>query len=54
MKKSKVKPVRATEIKDKKMAREIIEQITKPIPSKIIKRNENLVAYYDQFEKNDA
>jgi len=47
----KVKPVQPTEIKDKKMVREVIEQIRKPIPAKIIKRNEKLVAYYKQFER---
>jgi len=45
----KVKPVQPTEIKDKKMVREVIEQIRKPIPAKILKRNEKLVAYYSQF-----
>ena len=47
----KVKPVQSTEIRDKKMVREIIEQIRKPIPAKILKRNEKLSAYYKQFEK---
>ena len=46
----KVKPVQPTEIKDKKMVREIIEQIRKPIPAKVLKRNEKLSAYYRQFE----
>jgi hypothetical protein len=47
----KVKPVQPTEIKDKKMVREIIENIRKPIPAKILKRNEKLSAYYRQFER---
>jgi hypothetical protein len=47
----KIKPVQPTEIKDKKIAREIIEQIRKPIPAKVIKRNEKLVAYFKQFER---
>jgi hypothetical protein len=47
----KVKPVQPTEIKDKKMIREVIEQIHKPIPAKVIKRNEKLVAYFKQFER---
>jgi hypothetical protein len=47
----KVKPVQPTEIKDKKMIHEIIEQIRKPIPAKILKRNEKLSAYYRQFEQ---
>jgi hypothetical protein len=46
-----VKPVQATEIKDKKMVRKVIEQIRKPIPAKVLKRNERLVAYYKQFEQ---
>jgi hypothetical protein len=47
----KVKPVQPTEIKDKKIAREVIEQIRKPISAKVIKRNEKLVAYFRQFER---
>jgi hypothetical protein len=47
----KVKPVQPTEIKDKKMIREIIEQIRKPIPAKIVKRNEKLVAYMKELER---
>jgi hypothetical protein len=47
----KVKPVQPTEIKDKKMVREIIEQIRKPIPAKIIRRNKKLLEYYKQFEQ---
>jgi hypothetical protein len=47
----KVKPVQPTEIKDKKMVREIIEQIRKPIPAKILKRNKKLATYYNQFEQ---
>ncbi|AEF86896.1 hypothetical protein TREPR_2183 [Treponema primitia ZAS-2] len=47
----KIKPVQPTEIKDKKMVREVIEQIRRPIPAKVIKRNEKLVAFYKQFEK---
>jgi hypothetical protein len=47
----KVKPVQPTEIKDKKIACEVIEQIRKPIPAKVIKRNEKLVAYFKQFER---
>jgi hypothetical protein len=47
----KIKPVQPTEIKDKKIARQVIEQIRKPIPAKVIKRNEKLVAYFKQFER---
>ena len=35
----KVKPVQPTEIKDKKMVREVIEQIRKPIPAAALKRH---------------
>lgn len=38
----KVKPVQATEIRDKKIILEVIEQIRKPIPARIIKRNKEL------------
>ena len=48
---AKVKPVRPTEVKDKKMVREIIEQIRKPITAKIRKRNEKVAAFYKQFEQ---
>ena len=48
---AKVKPIQPTEVKDKKMVREIIEQIRKPIPAKVRKRNEKLAAYYKQFEQ---
>ena len=34
----KVKPVQPTEIKDKKIALEVIEQIRKPIPASVYKR----------------
>jgi len=47
----KVKPVQPTEIKDKKIIREVITQIRKPIPAGIRKRNEKLIVYYKQFEQ---
>jgi len=47
----KIKPVQPTEIKDKKMVRGIIVQIRKPIPTRILKRNEKIIAYYRQFEQ---
>jgi hypothetical protein len=40
---TKVKPVQPTEIKDKKIIKEIIEQIRKPIPRSVEKK----------FEKED-
>ena len=39
---AKVKPVQPTEIKDKKIAREVIEQIRKPIPPQVYKRHKKL------------
>jgi hypothetical protein len=47
----KVKPVQPTVIKDKKVVREVIEQIRKPISAKVIKRNEKIVDYIKQFEQ---
>ena len=35
----KVKPVQPTEIKDKKIIREVIEQIRKPIPAATLERH---------------
>jgi predicted RNase H-like HicB family nuclease len=46
-----VKPVQFTEIKDKRIAREVIEYIRKPIPAKIIRRNEKFVAYMKELER---
>jgi hypothetical protein len=45
---TKVKPVQPTEIKDKKIAREVIEQIRKPIPASVYKRHEKMAAYIDK------
>ncbi|GHU70741.1 hypothetical protein FACS189450_05660 [Spirochaetia bacterium] len=42
----KIKPVQPTEIKDKKIAREIIEQIRKPIPKSVeakLKKEDELI-----------
>jgi hypothetical protein len=47
----KVKPVQPTEIKDKKIAREVIEQIRKPIPASVYKRHEKLKACLRELEK---
>jgi hypothetical protein len=46
-----VKPVQPTEIKDKKIAREVIEHIRKPIPASVYKRNEKSMAYLRELEK---
>jgi hypothetical protein len=48
---AKVKPVQPTVIKDKRIVREVIGQIRKPISVKVIKRNEKLVDYIKQFEQ---
>jgi hypothetical protein len=48
---TKIKPVQPTVIKDKKLVREVIEQIRKPISAKVIKRNEKIVDYIKQFEQ---
>ena len=48
----KVKPVQPTEIKDKKIALEVIEQIRKPIPASVYKRHEREAKYFDRlFQK---
>jgi hypothetical protein len=46
---TKVKPVQPTEMKDKKIAREVIEQIRKPIPASVYKRHEERAAHIDKF-----
>jgi hypothetical protein len=48
---AKVKPVQPTEIKDKKIAQQVIEQIRKPIPVSVHKRHEKKAAYIDGFFK---
>ena len=45
-----VKPVQPTEIKDKKIAREVIEQIRRPIPSSVYKRHEKLAKLIDRMK----
>jgi hypothetical protein len=49
--KNRVKPVQPTEIKDKKIAREVIEQIRKPIPESVYKRQEKQAAFFAKFFK---
>ena len=46
-----VKPLQPTEIKDKKIIREVIEQIRRPIPTSVYRRNEKIIEYIKQFEK---
>jgi len=48
----KVKPVQPTEIKDKKMVREIIEHIHKPIPEAIYRRNRKLADLMKKMTRN--
>jgi len=48
---ARVKPVQPTEIKDKKIILEVIEQIRKPIPAEVYRRHEKLIEYIKQFEK---
>ena len=47
----KVKPVQPTEIKDKKIALQVIEEIRKPIPASVYKRLAKKAAYIDKFFK---
>ena len=47
----KVKPVQPTEIKDKKIALEVIEQIRRPIPSSVYRRHEKLAKCIDKMFK---
>jgi len=44
-----VKPVQPTEIKDKKIILEVIEQIRKPIPAEVYRRHERIAAHIDKM-----
>ena len=46
---AKIKPVQPTEIKDKKIAREVIKQVRRPIPASVYKRHKKQAAYIDKF-----
>jgi hypothetical protein len=48
---TKVKPVQATEIKDKKIIREAIAQIRKPIPPEVIAYNKKMDELIDKMMK---
>ena len=48
---AKVKPVQPTEIKDKKIALEVIAQIRKPIPASVYKRNEKISKLIDKMTR---
>jgi len=45
----KVKPVQPTEIKDKKIALEVITQIREPIPASVYRRHEKLKKCVDSM-----
>jgi len=47
----KIKPVQPTEIKDKKIAREVIEQIRRPIPDSVYQRHKKMAKYLRELEK---
>ena len=47
----KVKPVQPTEIKDKKIILEVIEQIRKPIPASVYRRNRELADLIDKMTR---
>jgi len=44
-----VKPVQPTEIKDKKIARDVIAQIHKPIPASVYRRNREIAELIDKM-----
>jgi hypothetical protein len=44
-----VKPVQPTEIKDKKIILEVIEQIRKPIPASVYEMHKKEAEYLDKF-----
>jgi hypothetical protein len=46
---TKVKPIQPTELKDKKIAREVIEQIRKPISASVYRRHEKLAEQIDKM-----
>ena len=48
---TKIKPVQPTEIKDKKIAKEVIKQIRKPIPASVCKRNRELANLIDKMTR---
>ena len=47
----KVKPVQPTEIKDKKIILEVIEQIRKPIPASVYRKQKREAEYLEKFLK---
>ena len=51
---AKIKPVQPTEIRDKKTAREVIEQIRRPIPVAVYKRNLELAKLIEKMTRKWA
>ena len=49
---AKVKPVQPTEIKDKRIAREVIEHIRKPIPASVYRRNRELTELISKMTRS--
>jgi len=47
----KIKPVQPTEIKDKKIALDVITQIRKPIPVSVYRRNKKLAELVKNMTK---
>jgi hypothetical protein len=47
----KVKPVQPTEIKDKQIARQVIEEIRRPIPASVYRRNKKLAALIERMTR---
>jgi hypothetical protein len=48
---ARVKPVQPTEIKDKKIILEVIEQIRKPIPASVYRQHKKEAEYLGKFLK---
>jgi len=48
---ARVKPVQPTEIKDKKIIREVLEQIHKPISPSVYRRHKVLVETIDKMTR---
>ena len=46
---AKIKPVQPTEIKDKKIARQVIEEIRKPIPASVYKRHKKIAKVVNEM-----
>jgi hypothetical protein len=48
---ARVKPGQPTEIRDKKIILEVIEQIRRPIPASVYREHEKLAKHIDKFLK---